>query len=462
MIQIGRKDIFWNYGATFLKIASSILLLPFVLRTMPSEKVGIWSIFMTITAFSTLLDFGFSSSFTRNVTYVFSGVRNLKVKGFEYAVSENQIVDYGLLKGVITAMRWFYLRMSIILFFILSTLGTFYIFSLLRSYKGDHQEVYFAWVLLCFINTYNLYTQYYDSLLQGKGLVKRSKQIVIVGQTVYFLIATILIMSGFGLVAVISAQVSSVIIIRWLAYHSFFTMDLKHRLNMVLPRPPKEVLKAIYPNALKIGLTSLGAFVVQRSAIIIGSLYLPLEVIATYSITIQLISVIASLAGIYTLTYQPKMAQLRVDSNSYAIKTLYLKGQIVFLMTYILGGISLLIFGELALNFVGSQTKLLPSIIVLVALIISLLENNHGIAGAILLTNNEVPFFKASLLAGAITICILIVMFYYTNVNIWAMILAPGIAHLYNNFKWPYEVIKQLNISLKDIAKSYFNLNNSL
>ena len=89
---------------------------------MPSEKVGIWSIFMTITAFSTLLDFGFSSSFTRNVTYVFSGVRNLKVKGFEYAVSENQIVDYGLLKGVITAMRWFYLRMSIILFFILSTL----------------------------------------------------------------------------------------------------------------------------------------------------------------------------------------------------------------------------------------------------------------------------------------------------------------------------------------------------
>ena len=96
------------------------------------------------------------------------------------------------------------------------------------------------------------------------------------------------------------------------------------------------------------------------------------------------------------------------------------------------------------------------------ALIISLLENNHGIAGAILLTNNEVPFFKASLLAGAITICILIVMFYYTNVNIWAMILAPGIAHLYNNFKWPYEVIKQLNISLKDIAKSYFNLNNSL
>jgi O-antigen/teichoic acid export membrane protein len=72
---INKTDVFWNYFATFLKISSSALLLPLILRMMPTEMIGIWTIFMTITALSSLLDFGFNPSFARNVTYVFSGVK---------------------------------------------------------------------------------------------------------------------------------------------------------------------------------------------------------------------------------------------------------------------------------------------------------------------------------------------------------------------------------------------------
>jgi len=421
---------------------------------MPSEKVGIWSIFMTITAFAGLLDFGFNPAFTRNVTYIFSGVRNLKVKGVEPISADIQTIDYGLLKGLIGAMRWFYLRMAIVLLLVLASLGTYYIYSLLHNYTGNKQEVYIAWSILCIINTYNLFTLYYDTLLQGKGLVKRSKQIVIIGNTVYLIIASVLIIAGYGLVAIVSAQASTVIIIRWLSYHSFFTREIKQLLNSAKPRPKKEVLNAIYPNALKIGLTTLGGFMVQRSAIIIGSLYLTLKEIATYGITMQLIAVVAGLAGIYTATYQPKIAQLRVGKNNPAIKELYLKGLIVLLLTYISGGMGLFITGEWILNYIGSQTQLMPSILLLLAIVISFLENNHAIAGGILLTNNEVPFFKASLVAGVTTMLLLIIMIYFAHMRIWAMVLAPGIAQLYNNWKWPYEVFNQLNISYIDIEKT--------
>src|ERR1019366_6074958 len=114
---------------------------------------------------------------------------------------------------VIAAMRWLYLRMAIILFLLLATLGTYYINSLLQNYKGGHQEVYIAWALLCVINTYNIFTLYYDSLLEGKGLIKRAKQIVIIGQTVYLIIAALMIIYQFGLVAIVSAQASSVFIV---------------------------------------------------------------------------------------------------------------------------------------------------------------------------------------------------------------------------------------------------------
>jgi len=455
LIQIGRKDIFWNYSATFLKIAASVLLLPLILRMLSSEMVGIWSIFMTITAFANLLDFGFSPSFTTNVTYVFSGVTKLKTKGFENISTKKQPIDYGLLKGVIRSMRWLYLRMALILFLILATVGSYYIYSVLQNYSGDKQEVYIAWIILCLINTYNIYTLYYDSLLQGKGLVKRSKQIVIVGQTVYLVIASTLIMFGFGLIAIVSAQASSVLLVRWLSYRSFYTVEIKKFIQLAIPRSQKEVLKAIYPNALKIGLTSLGAFMVLRSAMVIGSLHLSLAEIASYGITMQLISVIASLASIYTTTYQPKIAQLRVGQNNKAIKELYLKGQLVLLLTFIAGGLGLILTGHWALNLIGSKTQLLSASLIGIALLVSFLENNHSMAGNILLTKNEVPFFKASLVSGCISVTLLHLLFQFTNIGLLAMILAPGLAQLlYQNWKWPYEVYKELEITPGDISKA--------
>lgn len=454
-MQITKVDVVWNYGATFLKIASSALLLPFILRMMPPAMVGIWSIFMTITAFTSLLDFGFNSSFARNVTYIFSGVKTLKVNGYENVYENNLTVDYGLLKGVITAMKWFYTRMAIVLFLLLTTLGTYYIHTLLQNYKGDHNEVYISWVILCIINSYNLFTLYYDSLLQGKGLVKKSKQVIIVGQTVYLVIGAILILAGNGLIAIVSAQAASVIIVRWLSHHYFFTKEIKKNLHNAITRSKKEVLKAITPNAVKIGLTSLGGFMVQRSAIVIGSLYLPLLDIASYGITMQLISIIAGLGVIYTATYQPKISQLRVLQNNSEIKALYLKGQIILLLTYIIGGICLLILGKATMNFIGSKTHLMIQPLIFVAIVVSFLESNHSIAGGILLSKNVVPFFKASLLSGGATILFLFLFFQFTNIGLWAMIVAPGFAQvIYSNWKWPLEVINELNITREDVSKS--------
>ena len=288
-------------------------------------------------------------------------------------------------------------------------------------------------------------------MLQGKGLVKRSKQIVIVGQTFYLLTATIMIIAGYGLIAIVSAQALSVIVIRWLSYRSFFTPEIRQKLAAEIPKSQNEILKAITPNAIKIGLTSLGSFMITRSAIVIGSFYLTLNEIASYGITIQLIAVIAGLATIYTKTFQPSIAQMQVTNNKEAIKQIYLKGQIILLLTFILGGIGLLVLEGWAIEFIGSKTKLMPTIFIAVATIISFLENNHAVAGGILLTENKVPFFKASLFSGVLTILLMLFFFQFTNLGLWALILSPGIAQgLYQNWKWPIVVNKDLKIKKED------------
>lgn len=453
-MNITKKDVIWSYLATFLKLASSVILFPFILNKLPSETVGVWTIFISITALATLLDFGFSSCFTRNITYVFSGVSVLKKESFQTVDNKESVsINYGLLKGVIQAMKYFYFRVSIILFIIYSTIGTYYISGLIDNYSGDIIEVYSSWGILCIIVSYNLYTLYYESLLIGKGLVLKAKKILILAHLSYLLVAIILINFGFGLVAIVSAQALSVLIIRRLSFKAFFTVELKLMLKSVKSESRKKILKIITPNALKVGLTSLGGFMVNKSSIFIGSLFLTLEQIATYGISIQIIGVIAGLSGIYNITYQPKIASLRISNNIKEIKRFFLRGQLVMIVTYLLGGLTLVFIGNKIFNIIGSQTDLMSSSLIILALFISFLERNHSIAGAMLLSKNEVPFFKASLFSGIATIFLLLLIFQYENYGIFTLIVAPGIIQaLYQNWKWPYEVIKELKLSIKDFC----------
>lgn len=458
-MHIGFKDLVWNYAAVFLKIAGSVLLLPFILHKMSSETVGIWTIFMTITSLATLLDFGFNPAFARNVTYVFSGAKELKKTGYNNVTKgEESIIDYDLLKGVISAMRWFYSRISILLFLLLISFGTYYINTILKSYNGNHIEVYISWFVLCLICTYNLYTLYFESLLLGKGMVKISKQIIITGQLTYLTTAVVLILLGQGLIAIVSAQALSVIIIRSLSYRSFFTPSIKQKLNYAKSYNHDEVLKAIYPNAIKVGLTALGGFVVSRASIFIGSLYLSLQQIASYGITMQLIYVISALASIYTFTFAPKIAQHRIQGNNLlAIKKIYLKGQIILFITYLTGGLGLIIIGNFLLFIIGSKTQLMHYTLIALQVFITFLERNHDISASIIIqSKNEVPFFKASLCSGGMTILLLVFFLNFTNLGLWSLLLSPGIAQvLYQNWKWPLTVIRELNIKLSDYKLAY-------
>lgn len=449
-MQIGRKDVVWNYAATFLQIGAGVILLPFILRVFPQETVAIWTIFSTIILLSSILDFGFNPSFARNVSYVVSGATKLKVTGY-YQIVENKHgeIDYSLFKGLINAMRWFYVRMAFLLFALLTTVGTYYLHTVLKTYSGNHTEIYISWAILCIINSYSLYTLYYDSLMQGQGLVMRAKQIQIIGQTIYLFVAFILILLRFNLIAIVSAQALSILIRRILSYRAIYTVEFKQFLHKVIAQSRKDILKSIYPNAVKVGLTSLGGFLVTRSSIIVGSLYLSLSEIASYGITVQIAGIISSIATVYYATYQPKIVQFRIYNDYGSLKYIYLKGCLLLFFTFIFGGLALILFGNWILMILGSQTLLLHKLPIIIILCTSFLETNHSYAAGILLTKNEVPFFKPSLISGLCVIIGLFLVLRYTNFGILGLVMIPLLVNIsYQSWKWPWEVIKDLKIRI--------------
>ncbi|NLI72972.1 MAG: hypothetical protein GX361_09650 [Bacteroidales bacterium] len=444
-INIGKDDLIWSYLSTFLQIGSGILLFPLILRMLSSETVGIWAIFTTIFTFISILDFGFSPSFTRNITYIFSGVDALKKTGISNEKSPFGI-NMELLANTIKAMKWLYARIGLAAFFLLSTAGTYYLHTIVKTrFSGDEKFIIISWILFCIISTYNIYTLYYDSLLMGRGLVKKNKKIIVFSQILYLGVAVLLLLSGFDLVSIVLAQFISILAKRILSYRTFFTPSLKSNLARFDAKDYFDVIKVILPNSVKLGLTSLGAFLALQASMIIGSFYVPLESLASYGITIQAVNLIGAIGSVYYFSFVPKIGNLRVDNEKSEIKKLYKRSAMILLLSFIFCGTLLIFLGNPILLFLKSQTMLLNKKMILSILIITFLEKNHAIAGGFLLSNNEVPFFKASIISGAITVIALFFSLEIMDLGVWAMIIAPGIIQLaYQNWKWPLVLLNDL------------------
>lgn len=446
---IGTKDVVWSYGAIVMTVGSGLILLPFILHKMPAETVAIWNIFQVITALVLLLDFGFRPSFARNVSYIFSGVKTLQVNGVAHADKDSE-VDYVLLKSLLNSMRKFYRWIALSVFVLLATVGSAYFYYILGKYNGDRQDALIAWVLLIAINCYNLYTLYYDALLTGKGYIMRTQQITILGQTVYLAVAIGLIYAGVGLSAIVSAQLIAIVIRRVLSYRVFFNQDMKQRLAAVPDTESFDTFHAIAPNAVKVGLTYVGGFLVNKSAILMGSAFLTLTEVACYGVTIQVLDILARCGMVLYQSWVPKIAQSRAENDYAMLRHYYLCSTLCLVGIYILGGLTWGGFGALALELIGSETTFVALPMLLVMILISLLEHNHSLAAGFIMADNRIPFFIPSLVSGAATVLLLWLFLGPLHLGLWGMILAPGLAQLaYQNWKWPSVTIKELFIDNK-------------
>ena len=176
-----------------------------------------------------------------------------------------------------------------------------------------------------------------------------------------------------------------------------------------------------------------------------GSIFLSLSEVAMYGITMQVVGILSSLAGVYYNSYIPKITQLRTTNNNKELKAIFYRGSIIQLSVFVLGGLVFVLFGNYVLDLINSQTKFLGAGMLTVALIISFLERNHILATGFLLAKNEVPFFAASLWSGAATILLLWVFLDVVHWGVWGLILAQGIVQLaYQNWKWPLVLLKEI------------------
>lgn len=456
-MQTGRKDLLWNYAATIMRVLSGIIILPITLRLLPPEEMGLWAIFLSLTTITSLLDFGFASSFARNVTYVFSGVKELKANG--YGEVEEGHVDYGLLKSLLSSMKFFYGIIALIFLLIFVIASPFYFLPILDKYSGDHMPVLVAWLLFGFVLAYELYTYYYGNILTGCGKIKAMQQITVLAQSVRIVLTIIMLQFGLGLLALVLGILIGDVVNRILCYKTFYDANTKKNLRAVQSGKAIEVIKIIAPNSIKIGLNVLGGFLRSKAIVLIAPYYITLADLGSFGISRTMVDVITSLGGTWFVTFYPQLSQYIVHNRMSDVKRLYIKSILVSIAAFAILGCGMMLLGNPILVLIKSKTFLLCGSYLLLMLLFSFLEQNQGIATNILLAQNEVPFFKSALLSGINTVLIFWIMLKFTHLGILSMILSSGIAlSVYVNWRWPLEVCKRLKLRPSDfveVLKSY-------
>ena len=245
--------------------------------------------------------------------------------------------------------------------------------------------------------------------------------------------------------------------IRTLFKNSFYNKDLIEELNKIEYLSKFSILRlkrTLKENSFKSGMVIISSVILYKISILIASFYLDLHEIASFTISTQLSSFISTFSTIYFFSQQTSIVSNRIANNKLKIKFIYINSKIIFTLTFIIFSIFLFIFKNNILQFSNSRTEFISNTYFLLLLLFTYLETNQSIGGTILSSNNKIPYFKASIISGITGIFFLFFFFIIFKPSVLYLIIAPGFAHLYNNFKWPYEASKDLSVKYQD----YFNL----
>lgn len=440
-MDLGRRDLLWNYGASFMRVASALIILPLILKMLSPEDYGLWSIMLSIKAITELLDFGFSPTFSRAVTYVYSGAKSLRAVGFDPVVGGGD-VNYSLLGSLIKAVKRFYGGVAIILLLFLGSAGLFYLEHILSGYRGDLTMARISWYAYGALLCYQFYTYYYDSMLVGRGMIRRARQIVVLSQSLHIVVASIMLSLGYGIVSMVSGQIVSVLVNRILAYKAFYDKGTLSDLRSASPADWITTLRNLWSTAYKSGLTGLSWIVSNRMLAAFAGLYIPLSLVGDYGLSKQVAEITYTLSVVWFVTFYPKITQHKISNNKQQLRRMYYKALIIASAVFIICLSGVLILGDTLLEFIGSRTHFISLWLLVLLMFSALFDGFTYISTSVLLAGNEVPHYKAQLITAVFTVLILFLFLHFTDFGLVAIVMVPfGSNLLYNHWKWASVVI---------------------
>ena len=444
-IKSSRSDIVWNYIGIIMSMASNFLLLPFLIKFIDGEMLGLWYVYLSIGGIVILFDFGFNPTLARNVAYCWSGAKELNAEGV--GQTQGSEPNYDLLKRVISTCKAIYLVISAAALLVLLSIGTAYIHHVSKDLFGG--TVIASWLIYAVAVFLNLYYGYFATFLRGVGAVSTYNKINVFARLIQIIVSIGMLMLGYGIIAVSLAYLLYGFLLRAFSKRAFYRYKgIGERLKSISGKTSvdeiKRLFRIVWHNAWKDGLVAVANYCANQASTLIASMFLSLTETGIYSISVQLITAIATIsAGLYT-AYQPAMQSAYANHNRNESTRLMSLAMITYSFLFWTGTIALITVGIPILKWVKPENTYDIAVILGIA-VYNYFYKRQSYYASFISNTNHVPYVKSYVLSSIAGVVLSIIMVQYMKMGVWGLIIGQFLPQLiYNVWKWPREVYKML------------------
>ena len=459
-INISKKDVIWNYIGTIFSMGMGYLLLPFLLIYFDDETIGLWYIFMSLANIANLFIFGFSPSFARNVAYCWNGTDRLAKNG-KYSIEvKADNFNSSLFLVILKTCKEVYLVIALAATIFLSSIGTVYIYHV-AGYMLEPIH-YVSWIIFLLAIFLNLYFGYYVSLLGGIGRVADKNKAQVIASLFRIIITATLLMFGMGFLGACIAYLVYGFVFRIISklYFEKATSDILKRYNGKQQVNRNDIWKCfmtIWPNTWRDGLVSVSDFLCTQAGTMVCSFFLSLAQTGVYSLSVQLMVVIAKVARSFQLAYIPALQASFIRNDKQESKEIHSMCILVYCCVFMLGTLALFCIGIPLLKIIKPDMSMDNSVLIGIGItqFIIVLRNCYA---SYLSTTNRIDYWKGFIISGCGAILGSIILLHFFQFGVWGIIIATLVSELvYNAWYWPLKVHKELQLSIGSMFYMGYN-----
>lgn len=453
-INVTKNDFIWSYLGHFFNLGTNIILLPVILRILTPEEIGIWYTFASVYALVILIDFGFSTNLIRNLTYAWSGAKKLISEGMPN-IPDDSFVNKHMFAVVFQTTRKICLIISLIVLFVMATLGTIYIYNI--SMEMMILPVLIAWGIYISGSWANIYFNYYVLGLKSVGYIAGSQQAVVGAKIIQLIISVTGLLLGGGLIAVSAAYFLSGIVMRYIAKVKLYKYSnigslLRDEIHFISKNEIKDTMKIIWKNAKKAGIVTIFSTIYAQSGMLVCSAYIGVAEAAVYGLSLQLLAVISGVGQIFYQTNIASLTNARLNNDLSKEQKIFSTAIVLLWVCVIGGSIFLVFFGNVLLVFINSNVTLILSILIIVS-VYKLLEDNFALSMHFISMRNTYPFVKTCIVTAFAQIAGYTALILFGRLTLISIVMVNLFSRfIFLAWKWPIVCLKELKLNYFQLA----------
>ncbi len=433
--RVHRSAAAWSFFATLLRVGANVFVLPFVLRKLSPDEFGLWIIFGTIGGLASLLDLGFEFTITRMTSYAWAGAARFVAFGIHQNEAEplHAQPNLPLLRDLIATLKAYYFFVGLGVLLLLTVGCGGWIWFKTQNLESA-QSLRLAWLVYAGACCLNFIVGRWPALLTGVGAVREAQLASILSLVLYYVIVIAGLLGGLGIWALVLGSVGMGFVARSQGQR-FFKKIVVLPGGLPAAHFHWEIFRAIWPNAWRTGLVAISSFLSLQANTLICSGILTLKETAAYGLSFQLVGMLFGLCNVWVAVKLPVINTLRQQGRNDEIVNLFARRMRLTILSYVAGALVIIFLAPWVLHWMKSQTPLISPEQLAVLALIRLLELHHTAYTLLVLSENNNPFLKPSLILG---VAVVVVSMVLTPIyGVWGMLLSMGLVGLCFNNWWP-------------------------